>query len=373
MYEYIILYNPALEAQMPLSEADKALLAENIDRLMTVDVPGRGFVTKAYPDARRLTGVPLVRHAGDQLLELLGQQPRRTVLIATGATTQRPGLPDHIGEMDGPPGALALARFVGLAFNALPVLVTDPQQSTMLSQGAAALGLYTLPYDALRRQAEAMPHVSAVHIVEMPDDDAAANRVSAELLAHCQPVALVAIEKAGKNERGVYHNSQKKNTSSGKARVDALFEACSAAGIFTVGVGDGGNELGMGNIRDALLDHFPHMAKCNCPCEGSILAVQKADSLVVATVSNWGAYALAAYMAAVHGAPYAAHSPARERAVLSGCARAGYMNLDGFSVPGADGLPVDVHAAFVGLLSCMVHWPPLEHGRAGVLGDLLAP
>jgi hypothetical protein len=115
------------------------------------------------------------------------------------------------------------------------------------------------------------------------------------------------------------------------------------------------------------------MAKCNCPCKGSILAVQKADSLVVATVSNWGAYALTAYMAAVHGAPYAPHSPARERAVLRGCAQAGYMHVDGFSVAGADGLPEEVHAAFVSLLSCMVHWPPLAHGRAGILGDLLAP
>lgn len=34
----------------------------------------------------------------------------------------------------------------------------------------------------------------------------------------------------------------------GKARADELFKACREAGVLTIGIGDGGNEIGMGGI-----------------------------------------------------------------------------------------------------------------------------
>jgi hypothetical protein len=355
----------------PLTAEQRQELAENIDRLMTVDVPGRGFVRDAYTEARRISGSPLVQHAGDLLLAQLSQRPKGTVLITTGATTQRPGLADHIGEMDGPPGALALARTLGMAFGALPVLVTDPRQGPMLSAAAASIGLYTFTLENLRLQTARMPHVSAVAIVEMPDSDQAARVEAERLMNDCEPVALVAIEKAGRNERGVFHNSYKDDTSSGKARLEPLFDLFSGTGKPTIGIGDGGNELGMGNIRDFILHRYPHMAHCNCPCGGSIVATQRADSLLVATVSNWGAYALAAYLAAAIGKPYAAHSPQRERQLLRGCAAAGYVHVDGYMANAADGLPEDIHAGFVAMLGCMSFWPPLQLARAGILADML--
>lgn len=363
---------PACRMQSPLTDAQRASLADAIDRLMSVDVPGRGFVADAYAEARRLAGGPLVRQAGDALLARLEARRGAVVLIATGATAQRPGLPDHIGEMDGPPGALALARTLGLAFGALPVLVTDPRQGTMLSGAAASLGLYTFSHADLRLQASRMPHVSAIAVVEMPDDDAAAREQSERLVASLDPVALIAIEKAGRNEKGVFHNSYKDDTSAGKARLEPLFDLCAARGVLTIGIGDGGNELGMGSIRDFILGRFDHMRSCNCPCGGSIVAEQKADVLLVATVSNWGAYGLTAYLAAVAGKPYAAHSPERERQLLRGCATAGYVHVDGFRTSAADGLPEDIHAAFVALLGCMTFWPPLQFGRMGILADMLA-
>ena len=354
-----------------LTEEQRRDLADHIDRLMTVDVPARGFVSEAYVEARRLAGQPLVQQAGDALLARLTKQRGSTVLITTGATVQRPGLADHIGEMDGPPGALALARMLGLAFGALPILVTDPRQGAMLSAAAASLGLYTLSPADLRLQASRMPHVSAISVVEMPDADAAASDEAARLMSECNPIALIAIEKAGRNENGVFHNSYKDDTSAGKARLEPLFDLCARSDVLTIGIGDGGNELGMGNIRDFILKRFEHMGRCNCPCGGSIVATQRADVLVVATVSNWGAYALAAYLAAVAGKPYTAHSPERERSLLRGCAAAGYVHVDGFRVSAADGLPEDIHAAFVAILGCMTFWPPLQFGRAGILSDML--
>ncbi len=355
-----------------LTEAERFEIADNIDRLMNADIVGRGFVSRIYPAARALAGRPLVQDAGDRLLERLQSNRRRAVLICTGATTQRPGLADYIGEMDGPPGAIVLARFIGLAFSALPVLITDAGQGPMLAAACRSLGMYDFSLKNLAIQSERSPHVSAVSIAELSDDDEQARAISEDLVTRADPVALVAIEKAGRNEKGVYHNSLKQDTSSCKARAERLFDVCHERGILTVGIGDGGNELGMGNVRDAILEAFPHMRKCVCPCGGSIAAEQKADSLIVAAVSNWGAYGLATYMAAVTGTPYAAHSPRRERDLLRGCARAGYVNIDGYAISTADGIPERLHVAFVALMSCIAHWPPLKYARAGVLGDMLA-
>lgn len=351
----------------------RAGLAAAIDHLMTVDVPGRGFVAEAYRLARARAARPLIEDAGERLLSALAGEETPVVFIVTGATSQRIGLPDHIGELDGPPGAIALARTLALAMKAVPVLLTDPGQGGMLSQAASSLGLYTLPVEQVARQAAKTTHAASVAVMEIPDQDGPARDQARQLVASLKPVAAIAIEKAGKNERGVFHNSQKVDTSPGKARADELFQACRAAGILTIGIGDGGNEIGMGAIREDLVRIFPHMGRCICPCGGSILAGQETDCLLVATVSNWGAYALATYLAFASGQPYAAHSPAREKRLLDGCARAGYMHLDGLHVPAADGLPSEVHEAFVRLLSTMVHWPPLAQGRRGWLGDMLAP
>jgi hypothetical protein len=340
---------------------------------MTVDVPGRGFVAEAYRLARARTSRPLIEEAGERLLTAMAQREPPVVFIVTGATSQRVGLPDHIGEMDGPPGAVALARTLALACKAVPVLLTDPGQGSMISAAAASLGLYTLPVDQVRQQAMRTTHAASVAVLEISDRDEPARARADELLSAFSPAAAIAIEKAGKNERGVFHNSQKVDTSPGKARADELFAACRAAGVLTVGIGDGGNEIGMGAIRADLVKAFPHMGRCACPCGGSILAAQETDCLLTATVSNWGAYALAAYIAFASGQPYAAHSAARERRLLEGAARAGYMHLDGLHVPAADGLPTEIHEAFVRLLSAMVLWPPLEHGRRGYLGDMLPP
>lgn len=356
----------------PLSPDERTALAEAIDRLMTVDATGRGFVAKAYAAARELAARPLVQHAGDLLLAQFRDQPHQSVLITTGATSQRAGLPIHIGEMDGPPGAIAMARFFGLAFNALPILVTDPNQGAMLSQACAAVGLYTVGIEDLAAQSAAKNHVSCVAIVELPETDAEAAKAAQALVQRCAPAALISTEKCGRNEHGVTHNSFRFPNGPGKAVLEPLFDACDAANIPTVAIGDGGNELGMGNIKQALHAAFPAFAACNCPCGGSIVAEQKASSLIVATVSNWGAYGLVTYMAAANGTPYAGHSPARERALLKGCAAAGYMAPSGYCEPVVDSLPEDVHAAFVTMLSCMVHWPAVTYGRAGILGDMLA-
>lgn len=106
-----------------------------------------------------------------------------------------------------------------------------------------------------------------------------------EVLDDFRPVGLISIERCGRNIQDDYANMRGISIKDNTARIDLLFEAAKKRGIPTFGVGDGGNEIGMGNLRDAITNQLSLV-----PCDVEV------DSLIIATVSNWGAYAIAAYI-----------------------------------------------------------------------------
>ena len=55
--------------------------------------------------------------------------------------------------------------------------------------------------------------------------------------------------------------------------------------ISTTSIGDGGNELGMGKVKEQVEKHVKHGKEIAC--------VVSCDYLITAGVSNWGGYALA--------------------------------------------------------------------------------
>ena len=99
----------------------------------------------------------------------------------------------------------------------------------------------------------------------------------------------VAIERCGVAADGRPHNMRGVDVSPWTAPLDDLF----AAGSWRrIGVGDGGNEIGMGKLPAGLIaEHVPNGARIAC--------VTTCDHLVVAGVSNWGAYGLMAALALV--------------------------------------------------------------------------
>lgn len=105
-----------------------------------------------------------------------------------------------------------------------------------------------------------------------------------EIVKKYSPAGLISIERCGKNKDGKYANMRGVDISERTAQIDLLFELFYGK-IPTIGVGDGGNEIGMGNVADVITEKLSLE-----PC------VVKVDCLVIATVSNWGAYAIAAYL-----------------------------------------------------------------------------
>ena len=98
---------------------------------------------------------------------------------------------------------------------------------------------------------------------------------------------VVAIERCGRSADGRPRNMRGVDVSPWTAPLDLLFEGGDWAKL---AVGDGGNEIGMGRLPAGLIaEHVPNGAEIAC--------VTSCDHLVVAGVSNWGAYGLMAALA----------------------------------------------------------------------------
>lgn len=322
-------------------------IAEIIDTLMCTDVAARGVIADLYAAAREKAGRPLALAAAELLAARV--RPGDSVIIATGWVDQ-PAFAPGCGESDGPPGAVALARALWLALGAAPVIVTD----ACLVEGTRAIaragGLQCAPPDEACRAAAAGKLLTAA-VLPFSDAAPAAEAEAIRLLATLRPAACVAIERGGMNAAGVIHNMGGEDTGAGQAKLDYLFRAASRAGVATVAIGDGGNEIGMANIAAAVRERVRHGARCQCPCGAGLAAATPVDMLVTAAVSNWGAYAVAAILGLRTGLTAAVPDAATERRVLEAAAAAGFHDaIAGGVFPGADGVGLDGQLAMVTLM-----------------------
>src|SRR5437764_637760 len=234
----------------------------------------------------------------------------RRVVLTTGFVVDT-----GVAETDGPPGAAVLGRALR-ALGAEVRYVTDAVTAPVLAAALAALG---------------EPDKVALY----PDGPGAAR----EILARERPTHLVAIERPGRTRDGVYRNMRGDDVSEWNAPIDELFVLARRPSFraTTIGVGDGGNEIGMGTVRARLVKRGGLAAR--------IASVVRVDHLVVAGVSNWGAYGIVAHLGRAGGRALL-HTPDDERRVVSACVAAGAC--DGVTrrrEATVDGLPLQAHAA----------------------------
>jgi hypothetical protein len=99
-----------------------------------------------------------------------------------------------------------------------------------------------------------------------------------DLLRSYNPVLHISCERCGQNREKEYLNHRFKSITAYTADIDELFTLGSLTAP-SIAIGDGGNEIGMGNFTDHFKDvKFHSIVKCDIP--------------LIASVSNWGAYAL---------------------------------------------------------------------------------
>lgn len=214
------------------------------------------------------------------------------------------------GETDGPLGGLFLAR----AFTRLGIRV-------ILATDAFCIG-------ALRAGLEACELEMHVPLIMLPPSKGLAVRYWRALMARTahlpfKPTHLLALERVGPShtvasvqaqcggsERTVdefirevppehhdrCHTMLGLDVTATTSPAHLLFESppYQTPAIITIGIGDGGNEVGMGKIPWDVI-------RRNIPGGGLIACRVPTRHLIVAGVSNWGAYGLAAGTALLKG------------------------------------------------------------------------
>jgi len=264
---------------------------EYLDRIANLELKNKpaqqGGTELRYRVAREQQGgTAICQQIAQAVLPI---QAGSTVILVTG-TGNPTWLPQ--GETDGPSGVAILARVFG-ALGVRTCVLSEERFLPGIAASVQAGGTPLLEEESWRQRS------NAALVLPFPTGAQAAGPFIRELLEKLPNVAAgFFIEKPGPNTKGVFHNSSgKPKDSDWVAHAHLLVQALRERNALTVGVGDGGNEIGFGRIHEQLADQHPHGRDCGCPCHGGLLDATPVDLLLPASVSNWGGYAIASAIA----------------------------------------------------------------------------
>ena len=226
-------------------------------------------------------------------------------------------------ETDGPVGTALLAAALGACGIPVRIAVDSP------CADAVRAAVHETGIDVT---------VDEVGVVDRPGIERVAAAWREAGMSHA-----VAIERCGLSPDGRPRNMRGVDVSPWTAPLDDLY---TAAPWVRIGVGDGGNEIGMGKLPAGLI-------ASTVPNGERIACITGCDHLVVAGVSNWGAYGLMAALAVVRDS----WSPAlakfltaeRDLAVTRAIVEKSGA-VDGVTArnePTVDGFPAEIHGALI--------------------------
>lgn len=216
--------------------------------------------------------------AGNLLTALHVLQCAQKVLLCTGFNVA-PGMP----ETDGPVGTAILAYALWRT-GKTPVVVVDELNEPLMREAMRILD----------------PGFAAkVQIERMPGTHENRREQAYQMLQRLHPDAVMHIEVPGRNGADVYSNMVGVSIGDFNKPHDELMNVANREGIATIGVGDGGNESGMGGALDV-----PKAINGN-----EMQAVVPAQHQIFAWNSNLGAIAPAELLIALND-----NAPHRSRA-----------------------------------------------------------
>lgn len=302
------------------------IAADNMDRLLAVEIRGRGrgrgFKWGLYTIARAQSDQPLVLAAAAAL-----DRAPCTVAIVTGAA-----VPEHmpVGENDGPFGATALAAALTAIGHQVQVW-TDPECAA--------------PIEGLLRWRGVPAKVGVLAMNDTAQQEAIGRGAD----------VFVAIERLGGNINGHIHGINGRQRDPFRTKVDTIFRTAAALGRTTIGIGDGGNEVGFGKIREALIAAMPEHNQAEAtPCGGGIYAALATDILVVGSTSNLATYGVLAALAMRRDDLSLCHDPEVEEQMHYVGVGLGLTDGGGGGViADCDGIPAKANAAVVTLLNAI--------------------
>lgn len=329
--------SPDLELCMTVGEsADRLLSAQVFMAGGGAALTSRNITKELYEAARKVHGEPLTSLAAKILINSV--KPRDTVILSSGFFDP----PSMIAEADGPIGAALLGRALCAMLDATPVFLTEVANIGHMTALAHAAGLEVLTDLALARTT---PYKAV--IIPLPIDPARAQREAIAQLDRVRPAAFIAIEKPSPCPKGRYHTGRGLDVTDVVGKIDHIVNETRRRGIPTIGLGDGGNEVGMGSILETIQEVIP---------TGKIIGTPlQTDLLVVAAIANWGAYGIEACLAAALHAPDAMHTLADERRVIDAAVKTGLIDPStGIANGWVDGTPPICSESILALLRQMV-------------------
>jgi hypothetical protein len=289
------------------------IFGQSVDRLVTVEMRPTGL---PYGKIDRLLDAALAE-SGYKSQTLMAAQALRTaagpgdaVFIVTGAGTP-PFIPK--GENDGPIGAAAIARTVLQGLAAVPVYLCEQHHLEPILASSEAAGVPVRPADVDPRSARGAFAECA------PTAEAEVAAWAAQMYDKYSPAAVIFIERLGPNRHGVIHGSTGISGWSPMVDLTPILNEAASRGVVSIGVGDAGNEIGFGRIFDAVREIQEPGAVCQCPCNDGMATITATDILVVASVSNWGCYAIDACLAHLTGQENLPQSAKTAERVIGAC------------------------------------------------------
>jgi len=221
-------------------------IAEKIETLILQDPGNRGISNWAI-DGNLLPAAESI---------LTGKH----IVITTGFFI----LSSNIIETDGPPGVIVLAKVLSESGYKVTI-VTDNHAREIMQIGL----------DSINCKAELKCF--------SPDD-----KIETSDIINSETTHFIALERPGKADNGYHQNFRGKIISDFVANTDDIFLKARSLGIKTIGIGDGGNELGMGKVKHLVDKNIVPYRDFSCNIES--------DFTICAGVSNWAGYGLSALL-----------------------------------------------------------------------------
>ena len=189
-------------------------------------------------------------------------------LITTGFYIPEADAP----ETDGPNGALAIGDAL-LSLGHRVVYVSGAPLSTFIAEYLAAQGV-------------------AVPVVTFPllKGKEANHAFTESIIAQYAPSALLSVERCSPTVEGAHLTMHGTDISEQTPCIELLFKTA----LPSIGIGDGGNEIGMGAFASAI------QKETTLPDSPAVIGC---DKVVIASTSNWGAYGVVAALSVLTGKP----------------------------------------------------------------------
>ena len=264
--------------------------------LFQQDVGNRGLAK--IPEANLITAC-----ANDYFTacQSLTETKNLSVAIVTGFFIPH-GQPS-CGESDGPPGAVYLAKAI-IELGGQACLLTDAFCQNALEVGVREVGLQdVVPVRVFLENRAGWPDYLKLHLmpflrnerklthlitIERVGPNHTEESLRSQLSSEEEMLVQEYVTNVPEDQQDRCYNASGKDITDLNSPSHLLFDYVRQkfSDIVTIGIGDGGNELGMGKIPWPIIrNNIKGGAKLACRVS--------TDHLIVAGISNWGAYGLA--------------------------------------------------------------------------------